>query len=509
MRSQTDNTGQDRQTFTLEKESELRIEVPNYSSSSTQSGSGMCTLRLMSGSAELFGAELAVDKAYPLTGTKVAVFTWHGCTLEITGKLEIVYVSKETNANLSYVNTHAQLEALRDEAMYEATVREEQNSETVTEGPRVLLTGPADSGKSSLARVLTAYAVKLGRSPIFVDLDVSQNALSVPGTISASPMTPDCISVQSYASSGGTLLPQTPLDFWYGSTELSTNPDLYKSQLVQLGQNIDSRLKIDPDANASGIIVNTSGWIDGLGYDLLLRAIDALRINIVLVLGHDRLYSMLTTHYLPSSNADNPAHAPPKLKIIKLPRSGGAVSRNAEFRRATRNQSIKKYFHGEIIKSNSNNASNPTTVPLSTPLSPLLDNSITTNSSSSVTYVNQYTPSLLELPFDRLRLMKLSSVSLSASMLPVSSKQATDPVQLTPVEFSQKLKHAILAVCHPTAVFEYEKSGKASDLYLAGVAGFVVVERVNMDREIVSFLAPASGEIPSNILLTGDITWME
>lgn len=38
-------------------------------------------------------------------------------------------------------------------------------------GPRVLVVGPADSGKSSLCAILTAYAVRVGRAPVFVDLD--------------------------------------------------------------------------------------------------------------------------------------------------------------------------------------------------------------------------------------------------------------------------------------------------------------------------------------------------
>ena len=68
-------------------------------------------------------------------------------------------------------------------------------------------------------------AAKLGRSPLLVDLDTSQNMLSTPGTISASPMTPDTISPLTNASS--TIYPSTtPLVLWYGSTELPSNPDL-------------------------------------------------------------------------------------------------------------------------------------------------------------------------------------------------------------------------------------------------------------------------------------------
>ena len=41
--------------------------------------------------------------------------------------------------------------------------------------------------------------------------------------------------------------------------------------------------------------VNTSGSIEDVGYSFLLHAIDSIRITVVLVLGHDRLYCMLGT----------------------------------------------------------------------------------------------------------------------------------------------------------------------------------------------------------------------
>lgn len=64
---------------------------------------------------------------------------------------------------ISYLNMHLALEQLREEskARYEP-------------GPRVLIVGPEDVGKTSLSKILLAYALRHGRQPIFVDLDVNE-----------------------------------------------------------------------------------------------------------------------------------------------------------------------------------------------------------------------------------------------------------------------------------------------------------------------------------------------
>ena len=36
-------------------------------------------------------------------------------------------------------------------------------------------------------------------------------------------------------------------------------------------------------ARASGVIVNTMGWVDGIGLELLKYTVEALRANVVLV----------------------------------------------------------------------------------------------------------------------------------------------------------------------------------------------------------------------------------
>jgi len=71
-----------------------------------------------------------------------------------------------------YLNCHAALEQLRTKA-------ETEN----TRGPVLMVVGPSDVGKSTLCRILLNYAVRMGRRPIFVDLDVGQGQISIPGTL--------------------------------------------------------------------------------------------------------------------------------------------------------------------------------------------------------------------------------------------------------------------------------------------------------------------------------------
>ena len=58
------------------------------------------------------------------------------------------------------------------------------------------MAGRTDSGKSTLCRILASYAVRLDRTPIFVDTDVGQCSVSIPGCITAVPLEKSCLSVE-------------------------------------------------------------------------------------------------------------------------------------------------------------------------------------------------------------------------------------------------------------------------------------------------------------------------
>ena len=117
---------------------------------------------------------------------------------------------------------------------------------------------------------------------------------------------------------------------------------------------------------------------------MLLHTINAMHITVILVIGHDRLYGML------KNQVDK------EIKIIKLPQSGGVVSRDTAFQRQSRSLTMKRYFYGDTV-AGPNNTRVPWRVPCLTPF-------------------------LAHVAFSNVTIYKLSSVALSASLLPVSAK---------------------------------------------------------------------------------------
>ena len=49
------------------------------------------------------------------------------------------------------------------------------------------MVGPTDVGKSTVCKLLVNYAARLGRAPVFVDLDVGQVSLMICLSVSSTP----------------------------------------------------------------------------------------------------------------------------------------------------------------------------------------------------------------------------------------------------------------------------------------------------------------------------------
>ncbi|XP_062532025.1 protein CLP1 homolog isoform X2 [Bombyx mori] len=330
-----------------------------------------------SGYAELFGTELVKGKPYEFhTGAKVAVFTWHGCTIELRGKTEVSYVAKETPM-IVYLNVHAALEQQRVAA-------EQEN----TRGPVTMIVGPADVGKSTLSRILLNYAVRMGRRPIYVDLDVGQGQISVPGTIGA-------LLVERPASIEEGFSQQAPLVYHFGHTSPSDNIELYNTIVSRLAEVITEKCETNKKAASSGVIINTCGWIKNAGYKVLTHAAQAFEVDVILVLDNERLYNELKRDM------------PKFVKVVYLPKSGGVVERSGTQRAEARDARIREYFYGKR-----------------TP----------------------YYPHSFDVKFSDLKIYKVGAPSLPDSCMPLGMRAEDALTRLVAVWGGRALQHRLLAV---------------------------------------------------------------
>lgn len=413
-------------------------------------------IQVLNGTAEIFGTELPPE--YRLTfppGHKFAIFTWSGATVEIDGSAEVAYVADETPM-VSYVNVHAILERRRTQAHDAATstasaapliLPPARRSEALaqSQGPRVIVVGPTDSGKSSLTRMLLGWASRQGWKPTFIDLDIGQGSITVPGTLVATPIEMPVDPIEGIPM-------EFPLVYFYGHTTPSTNTDLYKVLVKELARTLEIQFTGNPEARAAGMVINTMGWVEGVGYELLLHAIETFNADVILVLGQEKLYSMLRDKF----------KAKPGVDIVKLHKSGGVVARSSKFRQRIRNLKTREYFYG---------------------------------------LSNELSPHAASANFSELQVFRIGGgPQAPRSALPIGAEPTADPTRVVPVTISHDLVHSVLAI-------SYAK--EPEQLLSSNVAGFIYVTDIDVPRKIMSYVAPCPGPLPNNLLLTGSLPWVE
>nr|XP_055033873.1 polyribonucleotide 5'-hydroxyl-kinase Clp1 [Misgurnus anguillicaudatus]XP_055033874.1 polyribonucleotide 5'-hydroxyl-kinase Clp1 [Misgurnus anguillicaudatus] len=429
--SSSGSSGTSGTRFDLDKETELRFEV--------EAGERV-QLELLSGMAEVFGSELNKNKRYTFgPGSKIAVFTWHGCSVSLSGKTEVAYVSKDTPM-LLYLNTHAALEQMRRQA--------EKDHER---GPRVMVVGPTDVGKSTVCRVLLNYAVRLGRRPTLVELDVGQSGVSVPGTMSAL-----CIERPADVEEGFSV--QAPLVFHFGSTTPGTNIKLYNKLTSCLAEVFSQRCEVNRKASVGGCIINTCGWVKGSGYQALFHCASAFQVDVVLVLDQERLYNELKRDL------------PHFVRVVLLPKSGGVVERSKDCRRETRDEKIREYFYG-----------------------------------FRGTF---FYPHAFDVRFSDVRIYKIGAPSIPDSCLPLGMSQDDTQLKLVPVSPGRDLTHHVLSVSSVDDEAE-PGSGQNRGILESPVCGFIVVTAVDTQAQVMTVLSPAPRPLPRHTLLIMDIRFID
>ncbi|EKG16722.1 Pre-mRNA cleavage complex II Clp1 [Macrophomina phaseolina MS6] len=432
---------------------EYRFEVPFNST---------LTVKLLNGTAECFGTELACNAKEPYVfraGTKAAIYTWHGCRLQVEGDVESEYQAEETPM-VEYANVHFALEQLRD-----SVEQRQDNGNSI--GPRVLVVGPENAGKTSLVRLLTAYAVKMGRQPVVVNLDPRQGMLSPPGSLATATVASVLDVEEGWGSSpinGPSPVPvKFPLVYHFGLGSPEDNPKMFRGLVTRLALAVTSRLGEDDEARKSGCLIDTPGVlsVDKKGvYENITHVVSEFSVNVILVLGSERLYSDLSRRF--SRNGEDP------VQVVKLDKSGGCVDRDENYMKALRQTQVRSYFFGYGY----------------TTLSPHTQ----------------------RVDFNSLHIFRTidkSANNPASSFLPGGEADDIDSSS----RLYERIKPSLMIQNGLLAITNADPSDSHENIRDSSVKGYVYIADVDEAKQNVKLLAPLSGQIPRAAMILGN--WPE
>ncbi|PFH63175.1 hypothetical protein XA68_17284 [Ophiocordyceps unilateralis] len=400
-------------------------------------------VKVLSGTAEKDGVELAPRGTYTFSGVKSKILTWTGCELEIDGRCDDDFVAEYTapahNPANAVVNLHTRLNEMRALA-----------ARLGREGPRVLVAGPPNTGKTTMARTLASYATRQGHQPVAINVDPREAMLSLPGTLAAAVLATvlDPEAVDGWGStptSGPSSVPvKLPLVYMYGLASPEDNADLYKELVARLATAVSSRLSADADVRSAGLVVDTMRVSEKskIGLDLIAHVVDEFSINVVVVVGSTRMNAELTKRFAAEKTSlGEPIH------VILLDRSEGVIERDETFTEQAREQVIKEYFFGDARRALS--------------------------------------PQIQQVDFDSLVVYKAPEYSILGQE------------SLIREEPSSVMEHWTLAVMHASAKDAPEV------VRVASVMGFVYVSDVDEERRKMKMLAPVGGRLGDRPLIWG------
>jgi polynucleotide 5'-hydroxyl-kinase GRC3/NOL9 len=187
-------------------------------------------------------------------------------------------------------------------------------AERLTSGAnrRVLVIGPADSGKTSLCRVLFAACHEGGPPAALVDTDLGQKLVGPPA----------CVTL----GAGSTQIPNLVALAFVGTTDPMKGWRALR----------DGALTLMQRAGAGPVIVNTSGLVQGPGRALKADKIQLLEPDLILALGSDPDVEAVLAGL---GNA-----------VIRLPAAPGARRKSGAERRRSRRQAFRDYFQNARIQ---------------------------------------------------------------------------------------------------------------------------------------------------------------
>jgi len=318
---------------------------------------------------------------------------------------------------MSYLNTHMAIEQMR------CRIEKEGGAE-----PRVMIVGPPDVGKTTLSKILINYAVKHGRTPMFVDINPNEGTVTIPSTLTATVIDKP-IDIEEQLSVLPAKSSMAPLTYFFGYLQSTEKLKLYNKLLTKLSETIQKKMDKDSVVRYSGLIISTPNNLsNNSNWDTFTSIIKKFKVNVVIVVGHERLYSDISKYYQDNN----------EIAVVKLAKSGGVVNRDSSYRRILQSYKIKEYFYG--------------------------------------THKCELAPYSVIVPFSDIYIRTIEQGIAPSSALPIGMERKVQETRLVHVEPTEDLVNSILALTN-VDVKESEDIGEEEDDILIGtrLLGFVHV----------------------------------
>ncbi|EEA04826.1 uncharacterized protein CMU_038930 [Cryptosporidium muris RN66] len=456
-------------------------------------------------SAEIFGAELPPDVEMNIApSSRLAIYTWHGCIIQIKGLVQQEYqgINKSMKDYLEVIQV---LDSRREYAKLHNTY-----------GPRVLITGSSNSGKSTLCQILCNYAARRGYVHMYVELDPrgstdKPNMQFPAGIIGAS-------IVDEFFPHRKEL--KDSLAFFFGHLNVTDDIQLYLYLCHLLSGAIFLR-----NQNSSGTNSIISGFIVNAPYqpstELLEELISIFNIDVVIVMDDPSTQHYLADKYdykepvnyedlekqLKSKNEESETlnnqdvlTSLPKVSVVGVSKSDGVISITSQRLAEIRRECLKSYFFGS-------------------PEYPLRPHTITLK---VVPMKDDGTSSILPgsiLTSTWCHLVELQITSLPASALPADQDVSMIANTTQVVPFNKPLKSLI------NAIAGISNSKNSSNVAISSLAGIIHIRAVHeeplSDDISVQYLSnnntplasievwcpglSEQGEFPSHYIILGNI----
>ncbi|KAG9003471.1 Cleavage polyadenylation factor subunit clp1 [Tulasnella sp. JGI-2019a] len=420
--------------------------------------------------------------------------------MHVIGQPSTEYISDETPM-IPYSNLHVAFERMR-------ILAKQDSAPANAEPPRVMVIGPENSGKTSACKILVNYAVRVGSrvcTPVLVNVDPGEGSFTVPGTLSASvismpiPTSTPANPFGNTATSAPTALSSSalvPMVFWYGHPDPKKNQPMMDQAMRNLANAIEERMHLDPITQNSGLYIDTPSSFatavrvgSEMKYPLIERCVELFNVNVVLVIGHEKLNVEIQKIFSGSNYHRN-------VTVVKIPKSGGVVDLDYAYRTRILSHQTRSYFYGPSVH-----------VP------DWLDPSAIGGEASIDLNLSPYS---MTVKFGDIKIFRIGAESMApSSALPIGASRVItelEPVAIDPS--APGLLHMVLALLSSpsqgSAGKQEEDEGLSDeDLISSNVVGFILVAAVDTFKQRMTILSPNPGSLVGRTALIGSYEWQD